>query len=196
MASLENIYKHVENLTGNSETFGIVTSWRAANSPADNKKDFHSLKGLLKSWGLGWINLEGHWQECQDPNMPYNECPPELLKNTVEPSLFVPSLSKEQALRIALTFEQDAVIWGKDHKAFLIFKDKSEQPIGKFSPNKISQAYSKIKGTNSTFIFERNLTSETEQFLESLFEVENKTNNSQKNKKIHQTSKKEQGSSK
>jgi hypothetical protein len=62
--------------------------------------------------------------------------------------------------------------------------------------SKVSQAYSKIKGTNSTFVFERNLISETEKFLESLFEVENKTNNSQKNKKIHQTSKKEQGSSK
>ena len=57
--------------------------------------------------------------------------------------------------KLGKKYGQDAVIFGGEQtkgNATLIFKDGKVENIGKFSPNKIQQAYSKLKG-GKTFVF-------------------------------------------
>jgi hypothetical protein len=99
--------------------------------------------------------VEGHWQECQDSNLNYVDCPKDKLQDSIEESFFIPGLKKEDAAELCKVYEQDAVIYGgkdTDGNAHLIFKNGGEENIGQFEPGKVSQAYSKIKG-NKTFVF-------------------------------------------
>jgi hypothetical protein len=103
--------------------------------------------------GYGFFKVEGHWQECQDPNINYTDCPKDKLRDSTEESLFVPNIKKEEMEKLCKKYEQDAVIYGdKDNDAHLIYKNGQSENIGKFQPGKVSQAYSKIKG-GKTFIF-------------------------------------------
>jgi hypothetical protein len=77
------------------------------------------------------------------------------LKDAIEESLFVPNISAKEIHNLGKKYEQDAVIFGGEQtkgNATLIFKDGKVENIGKFSPNKIQQAYSKLKG-GKTFVF-------------------------------------------
>jgi hypothetical protein len=87
-SSLARAYRHVQN-----GQFGIITSNRTGNQPEINKRNWIRLRGILASNRLGGFRLVGHWKECQDPNIPYQECPPEAKKDVAEPSMFVPNIS-------------------------------------------------------------------------------------------------------
>jgi hypothetical protein len=103
--------------------------------------------------GHGFFKVEGHWQECQDANMNYVDCPKDKLRDSTEESLFIPGITKDQIADLCKRYEQDSVIYGdKDSDAHLIFKNGGSENIGKFQPAKVAQAYSKLKG-GRTFIF-------------------------------------------
>ncbi len=107
--------------------------------------------------GYGFFKVEGHWQECQDPNLNYVDCPKEKLQDSVEESFFVPNISKQEIADLGKKFDQDAVIYGgKETKgnAALIFKNGEMEDIGTFQPGKIEQAYSKLKG-GKTWVFKK-----------------------------------------
>lgn len=138
-ASLGRVYQHVKE----GQSFAILTSWRQNLPTAENKTNFKSLQNSIRSAGLGFFKLLGHWkEEGQD-------------EATAEPSLFVPGISKELAHKLGNKFDQDAVVYSgpeTEGNISLIFKSGSLQKIGKFSPSKVSQAYSSVKG--KTFVFE------------------------------------------
>jgi len=152
-SSLSRAYAHTQN-----GQFGIITNSRAGNTPEENKRGFYELKSALRQNNLGGIVLLGHWQECSDPNIPYDQCPANLLTDVAEYSLFVPKVSFKLIKHLIAKYNQDAAIYcgpETNNIVNLIFRDGSTQPIGKFSPQKISQAYSEIHGKKgATFVFE------------------------------------------
>ena len=85
--SLGRIKQHTDK--ANEEGFAILTSWCQSNDKPTNISNFQTLKSFIRSKGLGYIQLQGHWQECQDANVDYDKCPKEKLIDSIEPSLMV-----------------------------------------------------------------------------------------------------------
>ena len=153
-ASLGRVLQHIEGKKA-VKNWGMLTAYRYANTPNQNKKLNKELEGELRKMGHGFFKVEGHWVECQDGNLSYEDCPKNLLKDAIEESLFVPNISAKEIHKLGKKYGQDAVIFGGEQtkgNATLIFKDGKVENIGKFSPNKIQQAYSKLKG-GKTFVF-------------------------------------------
>jgi hypothetical protein len=153
-ASLGRVLQHVQGKK-NVKNWGMMTAYRYANTPNQNKTLNKELEGELRKMGHGFFKVEGHWVECQDGNLSYEDCPKNLLKDSIEESLFVPNISAKEIHKLGKKYGQDAVIFGGEQtkgNATLIFKDGKVENIGKFSPNKIQQAYSKLKG-GKTFVF-------------------------------------------
>jgi|APGre2960657423_1045063.scaffolds.fasta_scaffold25353_2 hypothetical protein len=153
-ASLGRAYQHI--IQKKVPSWGMMTAYRYINSPKENDQRNKELEKDLRSLGYGFFKVEGHWQECQDANLNYVDCPKDKLQDSVEESLFVPGISKEHAEKLCKKYEQDAVIYGgKDTggDAHLLFKNGGEENIGQFEPGKVSQAYSKLKGGKS-FVFQ------------------------------------------
>ena len=138
--SLGRVYQHLQS--ANEKSFAILTSWRQGVSVQANNKSFEALKGKIRGSGLGFFKLVGHWKEEGQEEA------------TAEPSLFVPGISKQQAVGLGLSYNQDAVIYGGPETqglVTLIFKGGGEQSIGKFHPGRIAQAYSSLRGKTFTF---------------------------------------------
>jgi hypothetical protein len=153
-ASLGRVYQHVRNL--NESSFLIISGWRAANTKKQNLEQNRKLAESIRSLNLGFNRLIGHWRECQDDSLPYDQCPPDQLRDSKEESFFVPNASLKQAKLLCKQFNQDAVVYGGPDvgsKIVLVFRDGSTQEIAsKFTPNKISQAFSQVRG--KSFVFE------------------------------------------
>ena len=152
-ASLARAYQHV--VEKKVPSWGMITAYRYANTKKENQEANKRLEQDLRAKGYGFFKVEGHWQECQDSNLNYVDCPEGKLQDSIEVSLFVPAMKKEDAKSLCKKYEQDAVIYGgADTKgdAHLIFKNGTEDNIGKFQPGKVEQAYSKFKG-GKTFVF-------------------------------------------
>jgi len=154
-ASLGRVLQHIQGKK-NVKNWGMLTAYRYVNTPNENKKLNKELESELRAMGHGFFKVEGHWVECQDGNLSYSDCPPNLLKDAIEESLFVPNISAKEIHKLGKKYQQDAVIYGGEQtkgNATLIFKDGKVENIGKFSPDKIQQAYSKLKG-GKTFVFQ------------------------------------------
>jgi len=154
-ASLGRVLQHIEGKKS-VKNWGMLTAYRYANTPNQNRKLNKELEAELRAMGHGFFKVEGHWVECQDGNLSYADCPKNLLKDAIEESLFVPNISAKEIHNLGKKYEQDAVIFGGEQtkgNATLIFKDGKVENIGKFSPDKIQQAYSKLKG-GKTFVFQ------------------------------------------
>jgi hypothetical protein len=161
-ASLARAYQHV--VEKKVPSWGMLTAYRYANTKKENQAANKALEADLRGKGYGFFKVEGHWQECQDSSLNYVDCPKDKLQDSIEVSLFVPAMTKEDAKSLCKKYEQDAVIYGgKETKgdAHLIFKNGSEDNIGKFQPGKVEQAYSKFKG-GKTFVFGKEKKKEVE----------------------------------
>jgi len=138
-ASLGRVLQHIQGKK-NVKNWGMLTAYRYVNTPNQNKKLNKELEGELRNMGHGFFKVEGHWVECQDGNLSYEDCPKNLLKDAVEESLFVPNISAKEIHKLGKKYGQDAVIFGGEQtkgNATLIFKDGKVENIGKFSPDKI-----------------------------------------------------------
>jgi len=161
-ASLARAYQHV--VEKKVPSWGMLTAYRYANNKKQNQEANKKLETDLRSKGYGFFKVEGHWQECQDSNLNYVDCPKDKLQDSIEVSLFVPHMKRKDAESLCKKYEQDAVIYGgEDTKgdAHLIFKNGTEDNIGKFQPGKVEQAYSKFKG-GKTFVFGKEKKKENE----------------------------------
>lgn len=95
--SLGRVYQHIQ--ASGKKSYGVLTSWRADLDHATNKKNFDDLKKHLRSQGLGFMTLIGHYRETGQP------------ETTPEPSLFVPGISKEQVTKLGDKYNQDSVLY-------------------------------------------------------------------------------------
>jgi hypothetical protein len=120
-----------------------------------------NLKNTIRSQDMGFFKLRGTWVECTDVDqngnpVPYEKCPEDKLKQTSEPSYFVTGCKKKDILKWVKRFQQDAGLYcGPESNGHVIIikNDGSEVDLGtNFHANKISQAFSNIKGRS--FFFE------------------------------------------
>ena len=154
-ASLGRVLQHIKGKK-NVTSWGVITAYRYGNTPAENKLANKKLAEQIRAKNLGFFEMEGHWQECQDSTLNYVDCPKDKLQDSIEESLFVPGITKEHSAKLCKKYEQDAVIYGgkdTDGDAHLLFKNGGEENIGEFQPGKVAQAYSKLKGGKS-FVFQ------------------------------------------
>jgi len=153
-ASLGRVYQHVAG-DKNVKSWGMVTAFRSLNTPKKNRILNKQLETELRGKDLGFFKVEGRWRECQDSNIAYADCPTDKLKDSIETTFFVPNISKDDLHQFGNQYKQDSVLYGGPEtkgNAFLIWKDGSHDDVGKFHPNTIQQAYSKMKG-GRTFAF-------------------------------------------
>lgn len=152
-ASLGRVYQHMTKQ--GSESFGIITAFRGGMTNKENLSRNKRLESDVRSLGLGFFKQKGYWDECEDPNLDYEDCPVDMRKPVIELSLFIPNISKDDAVKLGKKYDQDAIVYQGPEtgdKVELIGKSGgSIMKLGKFAPNKISQAYSKVKGRSYVF---------------------------------------------
>jgi hypothetical protein len=156
-ASLGRVLQHVQGKK-NVKTWGVLTAYRYGNTPKQNREKNKELAQKLREQKLGFFELEGHWQECQDKHVNYFNCPKDQLKDSVEIALFVPNISLKQAHQLGNEYGQDAVLYGGDEtkgNGFLVYKNGRVENAGEIHPDSVQQAYSKMRNDGKTFAFKR-----------------------------------------
>ena len=152
-ASLGRVYQHITRNA--SKSFAILTAFRGGYSKQENLQRNKKLQGDVRSLGNGFFKVKGYWVECQDPDIEYSKCPDDMKVPVVEDSLFVPNITRKEAVKLGKKYDQDAVIYmgeETDNQVELVSKSGSSiMKLGKFSPSKIAQAYTRIKGSSFTF---------------------------------------------
>jgi hypothetical protein len=166
-ASLSRVWQHAQKAGENG--FAILTSWRAGFSKKKNQEIFHRLQQEVRSLDLGFFKLLGHWRECQ-VDVPYDECPANELQDSKEPALFVPGMRLKDAKRLRAKYDQDAVIYAgpETEGKVALLTANSLSKLGSFSPGKISQAYSQVRGR--PFVFEYVAQTHFEKLIERQFD--------------------------
>ena len=152
-ASLGRVYQHITRNA--SKSFAILTAFRGGYSKQENLQRNKKLQGDVRSLGHGFFKVKGYWVECQDPDIEYSKCPDDMKVPVVEDSLFVPNITRKEAVKLGKKYDQDAVIYmgeETDNQVELVSKSGSSiMKLGKFNPSKIAQAYTRIKGSSFTF---------------------------------------------
>ena len=77
------------------------------------------------------------------------------VQSVKEPSLFVPGIDYNLAVKLMNDYSQFAIVYSgpeTNDKISLIEKGGKQTNLGKFKPQKIAQFYSKVKG--KSFVFE------------------------------------------
>ena len=157
-ASLGRIYQHVVS-NPKMKNWGVVTASRGELTPAENKQRNKELETDLRKLGYGFVHVDGMWQECRKPDTEYKDCPDDMKVPTEEKSLFIPNISQEHIQALGKKYQQDSVLFADDkakangEATFIDSKSGESFNIGKFSPGKIAQGYSKMKG-GKVFTFE------------------------------------------
>tara|TARA_Y100000310_G_scaffold290049_1_gene316925 strand:- start:613 stop:1281 length:669 start_codon:yes stop_codon:yes gene_type:complete len=153
-ASLGRVYQHIKKQA--SKSFAIITAFRGGYSLKQNKSRNKKLGSNIRSLGFGFFKVKGYWVECQDESLEYKDCPDNMKVPVVEYAYFIPNIIKKDVVKLAKKYDQDAIIYQgeeTDDKVELISKSGlSIMKLGKFSPDKIKQAYTQVKG--HTFVFE------------------------------------------
>ena len=149
-ASMGRIYQHVVS-NPKMKSWGIVTASRGENTPAENARRNKELENDLRKLGLGFVHVDGMWRECKDQSIDYSKCPDNMKVPTEEKSYFVPNVSKKDINKLGNKYKQDSVLFADGEtkekgEAIYISANGSETNIGKFTSDKISQGYSKMKG--------------------------------------------------
>ena len=157
-ASLGRIYQHVVS-NPKMKNWGVVTASRGELTPAENKQRNKELEIDLRKLGYGFVHVDGMWQECRKPDTEYKDCPDDMKVPTEEKSLFIPNISQQHIQALGKKYQQDSVLFADDkakangEATFIDSKSGESFNIGKFSPGKIAQGYSKMKG-GKVFTFE------------------------------------------
>ena len=143
-ASLGRVYQHIQK--EKVKSWAILTSYRDENSPTKNKADFKKLRSQIRSADLGFFKLVGHGQEEDETGE---------VQSVKEPSLFVPGIDYDLAVKLMKEYNQFAIVYSGPEtgdKIVLLEQNGKQTDLGKFKPQKIAQFYSKVKG--KSFVFE------------------------------------------
>ena len=157
-SSIGRIHQHVVS-NPKVKNWGVVTASRGELTPAENKQRNKDLENDLRKMGYGFVHVDGMWQECRKPDTEYKDCPDDMKVPTAEKSLFVPNISQEHIQSLGKKYQQDSVLFAdektkaKGEATFIDSKSGEAFNIGKFSPGKVAQGYSKLKG-GQVFTFE------------------------------------------
>jgi len=156
-SSLGRIAQHVSDLQTNS--FVIISAFRKEFSQTENLTRTQALQQDIRSLGFGYNRLIGHWLECQDTDVPYNECAPDRLVETLEMSMFVIDMKLKDGMRLCSSYSQDAFIYGGPDSDGIVkvFGPRGEvfEVLGpKLTTQKIKQGFSALRNDpNRKFSF-------------------------------------------
>lgn len=100
-SSLSRIMQHIENP---NSTFGQISAFRGEFSREENEKRHEQLKKDVRNKGLGFIEMSGGFKE-EDGNVQ-------------ELSLFVPNISRKDAIELGERYGQFSILW-KDPTQFV-----------------------------------------------------------------------------
>lgn len=112
-SSISRIYQHIQEP---NRAFGVLTSYRADNTEAENREQFVELKKTVRAMGYGFIEMRGGYKGDQGI--------------VLEPSLFVPSITKKQLLELGKKYNQHSVIY-KDGSEFSMIGTNASAGVGK-----------------------------------------------------------------
>lgn len=112
-SSISRIYQHIEEP---NRGFGVLTSYRSDRSADENKKTFAELKATVRAMGYGFIEMRGGYKGDQG--------------FVLEPSLFVPNMSKNHTIELGKKYDQHSVIF-KDSREFSLIGTNASAGIGK-----------------------------------------------------------------
>lgn len=149
--SLARVYQHVKDTEG-EDSMAILTGWRAGRTRKQNDEANAKLMADIRSLGLGAFKLLGRWKECPEGQ---NDCEPDERVLVKEHSFGVIGMSHEDTKRLVKKYGQDAAVYlgpETEGKAVLVYPHRSDDKIGAFTPSKVADVYSQIRG--STFVFE------------------------------------------
>jgi hypothetical protein len=147
-SSLSRIWQH-----SNSEiSIGIITAFRNEHTKKQNIERNKELAAKIKNVGYGYFYIDGYWIENQGTDKEFH---------VSEKSIFIIGNEKDNGKlkwwlkKWIMEYNQDAAILKAENSDDLevINNDGSMIKIGKFSPNKIAQAYSNLK-KGRTFVLE------------------------------------------
>jgi len=164
-AGLSRLLSKYNNSKG---AFAIITAYRNEESgkkltKQDKIKLNRKLRTELNSMKMGVYQLVGHWRECSDTDIEYNDCPENMLVDVVERSYFVPKSKdltddefEQLILKLTKKYNQDSSLLYRDYMSYLLYKTGKKEPKGKnLSLGKVAQAYSQHIGKmNTPFVFE------------------------------------------
>lgn len=132
----------------------ILTAFRGSNTYEDNVKLNKQLASSIKSAGYGYVYVDGHWVEKDGNN----------IDDTSEDSILIIGNEVDDGKLKGLVtkwmkkYDQDGVLFkaeGEGQEMTILYSDGRVETIGKFSPNKIAQAYTKLRGRGKrSFVFE------------------------------------------
>lgn len=138
-----------------ARSFAMLTAFRGQYSREENLVRNKRLASDLRSAGFGFWVVDGFWIE--------NQGTPEEA-HVAEDSFFVsaPAASKtgkdfaSSILKLAAAYEQEGVLLkiGDGPVQAVDVSSGEGTDIGKFTPEKIAGAYSRIRRRNQTFVFE------------------------------------------
>lgn len=148
--TLSRVYRHFKS----ERPIVVMTAFRGDKTYKDNVKRNRQLAAMIKNAGYGYFFVDGHWVEGDGNNK----------EDTSEDSIFIigdpddNGKLKGLATNWMKKYNQDAILFkdaSKTAKVELIFQNGSKESIGGFKPEKIAQAYTKIRGRGGrTFVFE------------------------------------------
>ena len=159
-AGLSRVLSRVDK----AEDLVIITAYRSNLSKKENINRNRALRGELNKRKMGAYQLVGHWQECQNPNIEYSDCPKDQLVDAVERSFLVikpDDMTSKDFLgflvRMAKKYDQDGIVYKHDNEYTIVNKrGATEFKIGtNVGVGKLGQAYSQyVKKLDVPFIFE------------------------------------------
>jgi hypothetical protein len=149
--SMGRIYQHIVS-NPKTKSWAVITASRGENTPAENARKNKELENDLRKMGLGFVHADGMWRECKNQSIEYKDCPEELKVPSEEKVLFIPNIPKDKAVELGKKYQQDSVLYAdeetkaKGEATFIDSKSGEEFNIGKFTPGKVAQGYTKMKG--------------------------------------------------
>lgn len=153
----------VLNSIDKSESFAIITAYKHEYDKKENIERNRKLRVEFNSRKMGVYQLVGHWRECQDDTVDYNNCPKNKLIDVIERSYLVIKTKnmedekfEELISNLVKKFEQNAAIIKINNYYYVIDRNGVKDKIGeKLTLGKMSQAYSQfVKKMNIPFVFE------------------------------------------
>lgn len=156
-SSLSRIKSHVDN----NRPLAIVTGFRGELSLADNRARNKAIKQLVRSFGLGFVQVKGAYVEKVDGK------PQEVFEESIliigEPEKG--DQLKELAVKIGKKYDQDSILFRSDDGKGMLISTRADSfvgPVGKeqvldgggkWSIYKMGDYFTQMKG-GRRFIFE------------------------------------------
>jgi hypothetical protein len=146
--------------------FVVITAYRDNLSARENVARNKELRQLFSQKKMGVYGLIGHWQECKNADVDYNDCPEKDKIDSIERSYLAVRSNMTQddfidfCFYLGKKFNQDGIVLVcREYKG--VYSSGNRNLIdqfdkGKITLNKVQQAYSEyVRGSgNIKFIFE------------------------------------------